>query len=232
MLNDQKENQLGIVSSLIVDDDEYFRIALRNILSVRLGVATIAEAESFDEAIEYLTKQDDTDLVILDLGMRGMNSRGAIRTVRDSFPKARVVIVSASSNRQDVLNCLEAGAHGYVHKGIGPAGLTSALNLICEGTVFVPSFLPDLESSGEVSGPVELGLNERDADVLQRITPRQTDVLRLLVEGLSNKGIARELGLSESAVKFHLSALFRHFGASNRVEAATQGAKLLATDFG
>lgn len=225
-----KEIQCGIGSSLIVDDDEYFRIALRNILSVRLGVTTIAEAESFDEAIEYLTKASDTDLVVFDLGMQGMNTRGAIRTVRESFPNIRVVIVSASRNRQDVLNCLEAGAHGYVHKGIGPAGLTSALNLICAGTVFVPSFLPDLESCDQSSTPPESGLNERDADVLQRITPRQTDVLQLLVEGLSNKGIARELGLSESAVKFHLSALFRHFGATNRVEAATQGAKLLATE--
>jgi len=230
VLIDRKSSQRGIVSSLIVDDDEYFRIALRNILSVRLGVSTINEAESFDEAIEYLTKAEDTDLVVFDLGMQGMNTRAAIRTVRDSFPNALVVVVSASCNRQDILCCLEAGAHGYVHKGIGPGGLTSALNLICEGTVFVPSFLPDLESSEDVVTPLDVGLNERDADVLQRITPRQTEVLRLLVEGLSNKGIARELGLSESAVKFHLSALFRHFGVSNRVEAATQGAKLLATD--
>lgn len=230
MLIDRKGARPSIVSSLIVDDDEYFRIALRNILSVRLGVTSIAEAESFDEAIEYLSKVHDTELVVFDLGMRGMNTRGAIRTVRDLFPRARVVIVSASRNRQDVLNCLEAGAHGYVHKGIGPAGLTAALNLICEGTVVVPSFLPDLEVSEETSAPIEMALSEREADVLQRITPRQTEVLRLLVEGLSNKGIARELGLSESAVKFHLSALFRHFGASNRVEAATQGAKLLNID--
>lgn len=230
MLTDHKKNLSQFDSALIADDDEYFRIALRNILSDRLGVAHITETSSFDAAIECLSKSGDIDLVVFDLGMPGMNTRAAIRTVRDTFPNSRVVVVSASCNRQDVLRCLEAGAHGYVHKSIGPGGLTSALNLICEGTVFVPSFLPELEALGVVCDTADLSLNEREVDVLQRITPRQTDVLRLLVEGRSNKGIARKLGLSESAVKFHLSALFRHFGASNRVEAATQGAKLLAMD--
>ena len=229
---DRKPNHHNLVSALIADDDEYFRIALRNILSDRLGVTHIIETESFDEAIERLSKSEDTDLVVLDLEMPGMTTRGAIRTVRESFPNARVVVVSASCSRLDVLCCLEAGAHGYVHKGIGPGGLTSALQQICDGTVFVPSFLPDLEQTEEASAAVEPALNDREADVLHRITPRQTDVLRLLIEGRSNKGIARKLGLSESAVKFHLSALFRHFGASNRVEAATQGARLLAMDHG
>ncbi len=217
-----------MASALIADDDEYFRIALRNILADRLGIPNIVETESFDEAIECLSISQGTDLALFDLAMPGMNTRSNIRTVRETFPGARVVVVSASCERNDVLRCLEAGAHGYVHKGIGPRGLTAALRQVCDGTVFVPQFLPELEPLGENQGLPRASQNAGEGDTLQRFTPRQREVLQLLVEGHSNKGIARQLDLSESAVKFHLSALFRHFGATNRVEAATHGAKLLA----
>lgn len=219
---------LEINSALIADDDEYFRIALRNILADRLGVPSIVETESFDEAIDRLSSSRNTSLALFDLEMPGMNTKGNIRTVRETFPDARVVVVSASCKRIDVLQSLEAGAHGYVHKGIGPRGLAEALRQICDGTVFVPPFLPELDPPYLNPVPPAASEDRHETSILHRITPRQRDVLQLLVEGYSNKGIARQLDLSESAVKFHLSALFRHFGASNRVEAATYGAKLIA----
>jgi DNA-binding NarL/FixJ family response regulator len=223
----EKTTLSNISSALIADDDAYFRIAMRNILNEKLGITDTQESETFDEAIDWLSGAARVDLALLDLAMPGMDVACAIRTIRDTFPTVKVVIVSASKCRTDILRCLEAGAHGYIHKGMGPRHLAKALQLVSEGLVFVPPFLPDI-CSDDVPPSIEYS----ETDLAERntgnpITPRQIEVLHLLVRGCSNKVIARELSLSEGAVKFHLSALFRRLGARNRVEAATNGARFL-----
>jgi DNA-binding NarL/FixJ family response regulator len=225
----EKTTLTNISSALIADDDAYFRIAMRNILNEILGITNTHESETFDEAIDRLGDACRIDIALLDLAMPGMDVTCAIRTIRDTFPSVKVVIVSASKCRSDILRCLEAGAHGYIHKGMGPRHLAKALQLISEGMVFVPPFLPDICCDDE---PAKAHYSEDDLAEPALgipITPRQIEVLHLLVQGCSNKVIARQLCLSEGAVKFHLSALFRRLGARNRVEAATNGARFLSS---
>lgn len=218
-----------IGTALVADDDEFFRIAIRSVLKDRLGVAEVIETASLDEALERLSEQPDIAVALFDLAMPGMESPASLGAVRELFPRARVVVVSASQRRRDVLMALEAGVHGYVPKGLGVDDLAKALELVLDGFVYVPASLPDVpsvRSSAEArteQAPVLVG-----GEPLAFLTPRQREVLQLIVAGKSNKEIARALKLGEGTVKVHLAALFRNLGVNNRAAAAAAGARLLS----
>jgi len=126
-----------------------------------------------------------------------------------------------------VLLALEAGAHGYVPKSLGAAELAQALQAIRAGTIYVPRLLADITAvAGEPSSPVIRPEVPSGASPLG-ITKRQQDVLELIVRGLSNKEIARELNLGEGTVKVHVAALFRTLGVTSRSAAAAEGARRL-----
>jgi DNA-binding NarL/FixJ family response regulator len=219
-------------AALIADDDEFFRMALRTILRDRLNLPAVIETESFDEAIERLSARDDIALALFDLAMPGMVSPAGLKTVRECFPDVRVAVVSASQARRDILCALEAGVHGYVPKGLGVAELARALEAVCSGMIYVPPSLAELMPGEELAPVPVLSAVDRELDDLDLLSNRQREVLRLLVEGQSNKEMARSLGLSPGTVKFHLAALFRHLGVVNRVEAAAAGARLLVREAG
>jgi DNA-binding NarL/FixJ family response regulator len=217
--------------ALVADDDEFFRMAIRSILLDRLDVAEVVEVGSLDEALERLGERADITIALFDLAMPGMHGPANIGAVRETFPDILVAVVSASRRRQDILISLDAGAHGYVPKGIGIDELTHALRAILDGTIYVPPLLAQMSSNGpDDPGSQFSGIDRRAApDVLARLTPRQRDVLELLVKGQSNKEIARELDLGEGTVKIHLAALFRNLGVRNRATAAVAGAQLLSS---
>jgi DNA-binding NarL/FixJ family response regulator len=161
--------------------------------------------------------------------MPGISTPANLKVIRESFPSVRVVVVSASNSRRDVLIALEAGVHGYVPKSLGIAEVTAALKAVFEGAVYVPSFLseisPDTEEANLTSAETSAAVPEA---VLHALTPRQQDVLHLIVRGDSNKEIARALNLGEGTVKVHVAALFRNLGVNSRAAAAAAGARLIS----
>ncbi len=211
--------------AVIADDDEYFRTAISAILRERLGFSEVIETGSFDEAVECLASTSPVSLAVFDLSMPGIDSPVELRTIRDHFDVARLAVVSASRDRADILQSLEAGAHGFVSKGQGVKDLTDALQQILDGDVYVPRAVAALppESRKEAASASFAPTNARPP----QMTPRQRDVLEMLVEGKSNKEIARALNLGRSTVKVHLAALFRKLGVTNRASAAVAGARLL-----
>lgn len=221
-------------SAVVADDDEFFRMALSQILTGRLNFHRVVETGSFDDALERLEEEKRVDIAFFDLAMPGMHSAANLRSVRELFPNTRVVVVSGSQRRDDILTALEAGVHGYVPKGLGVEDLSHALNLILEGLIFVPSSLPDLPPSlinepARRTGPTKTSLVQTNFAAL---TPRQQDVLRLIVSGMSNKEIARALSLGEGTIKVHLAALFRSLGVKSRAAAAVVGAQMIAESEG
>jgi DNA-binding NarL/FixJ family response regulator len=217
--------------ALVADDDEFFRMAISSILLDRLGVAEVIEVGSLDEAMERLGERDDITVALFDLAMPGMHGPANVGAVRDTFPDIITAVVSASRRREDVLVTLEAGAHGYVPKAMGIDQLTHALRTILDGTIYVPPLLAQATREGPDGAMSQFSGADRRAapNILEKLTPRQRDVLELLVKGKSNKEIARELDLGEGTVKIHLAALFRNLGVRNRATAAVAGAQLLAT---
>jgi DNA-binding NarL/FixJ family response regulator len=218
--------------ALVADDDEFFRMAIRSILSDRLGVAEVIEVGSLDDALERLAERSDITMALFDLAMPGMQGPANLGAVRETFPDILVAVVSSSRRRQDILTALDAGAHGYVPKGMGVEDLTLALRAILDGTIYVPLLLSQVATNDpDDAGGQFPGIDRRAApEVLARLTPRQRDVLELLVKGQSNKEIARSLDLGEGTVKIHLAALFRNLAVRNRATAAVAGAKLLGTN--
>jgi len=212
--------------ALIADDDEFFRMALATILTSKLKFAEVVQAASLDEAVEKLSARPDISLSLFDLAMPGMESPANLRAVRDCFETLRVAVVSSSKNRQDILSALEAGVHGYVPKGLGVADLAHALQLILDGVIYVPPSIADLPAQGPPPAPRETAAPAPKA-ALAILTPRQRGVLELLVQGKSNKAIARDLDLGEGTVKVHMAALFRSLGVRTRTAAAVAGGRLL-----
>jgi DNA-binding NarL/FixJ family response regulator len=216
-------------TALIADDDEFFRVALSSVLSERLHFAEVVQTDNFDAAVDAMSGRDDFELALFDLNMRGMKNWQNLRTVRDCFPATRVAVVSGSQDRNNILKAISIGLHGYISKGLGVSELIVALQSICAGVVYLPPFLPDLpiEDGDPHAEPDAASALNRPVPTFADLTPRQSEVLDMLVKGKSNKAMARELNLSEGTIKFHLSAVFRVLRATNRVEAATAGARLL-----
>lgn len=212
-------------AALIADDDEFFRMALTTVLKRRLGFSEVIETASFDEAVERLEQAHGVSLALFDLSMPGIDSPSALRTIRDSFAVERLAVVSASKRRRDILLSLEAGAHGFVSKDQGVDELEAALHQILEGRMYVPPHLAELQGAAE--SETEDTSRARPKSELPQLTPRQRDVLELLVLGKSNKEIARTLDLGPGTVKVHLAALFRTLGVASRAAAAAAGARLL-----
>lgn len=212
--------------ALIADDDEFFRMALATILTSKLKFAEVVQAASLDEGVEKLSARNDVSLALFDLAMPGMESPANLRAVRDCFETLRVAVVSSSKNRQDILSALEAGVHGYVPKGLGVADLAHALQLIVDGVIYVPPSIADLPAQEQPAPSREVAAAPPKA-ALATLTPRQRGVLELLVQGKSNKAIARDLDLGEGTVKVHMAALFRSLGVRTRTAAAVAGGRLL-----
>jgi DNA-binding NarL/FixJ family response regulator len=212
--------------ALIADDDEFFRMALATILTSKLKFVEVVQAASLDEGVEKLSARNDISLALFDLAMPGMESPANLRAVRDCFETLRVAVVSSSKNRQDILSALEAGVHGYVPKGLGVADLAHALQLIVDGVIYVPPSIADLPAQEQPAPSREVAAPAPKA-ALATLTPRQRGVLELLVQGKSNKAIARDLDLGEGTVKVHMAALFRSLGVRTRTAAAVAGGRLL-----
>jgi DNA-binding NarL/FixJ family response regulator len=211
-------------TALVADDHGLYRSGLAFLLKDELGFGTVLEAGSFDEAIEQLEGDTAIGLALFDLHMPGMGGPQSLTVVRDCYPKVRVAIVSGSEQREDVLAALGAGVHGYVAKSLPDAEIASALRSILSGHIYAPRFIASAGPSASAE-PTAKQQAEAEAQTLQRLTPRQRDVLRLISNGLSNKEIARKLTIAEGTVKIHLAALFAQLGVKNRTQAAAIAAK-------
>ena len=203
---------------LLADDHRLVRDGIRFFLVRLASDVTIIEAETFDEALSLASKADDLDLIILDLGMPGMNGLTGLEVMRTRFPDVPVVILSGSYHRSDVLNALDRGAHGYIPKTLSGKAMLNALQLVISGERYVPSIIFAESHPGQSMGRSNGGALAADSP-LQRLTPRERDVLALLSKGYSNKEIARDLELQEVTVKVHLKGVFRKLGAANRTQA-------------
>jgi DNA-binding NarL/FixJ family response regulator len=207
--------------AVIADDHGMYRMGLAFTLKDRLGFDEVAEACSLDEALEKLGETEGVALALFDLSMPGMESAASLAAVRECYPDLPIAVVSGSDSRNDVLDALAAGVNGFVPKRLVDEELVAALRTIVSGAIFVP---PTLATTGIArTRPAS-----HEPLALDRLTPRQRDVLSLLIEGRSNKEIARALDLGHGTVKIHLAALFRHLGVRNRAAAVAAAAPLLA----
>ncbi|HUO02497.1 MAG TPA: response regulator transcription factor [Rhizomicrobium sp.] len=195
---------------LIADDHPLYREALRAQIERLIPDAAITETASLDDAAAH----DGYALYLLDYNMPGM-SPAALKNLVNRHPGVPVAIISGSENNEDIRAVIAAGARGFIPKTATPAHLSHALQILLAGGTSVPA-----EGLSEMS-PAEPARQT----ALDGLTSRELEVLAMLVRGLSNKEIGRELGLAEVTVKLHFRTIFRKIGARSRAEAAVIAVK-------
>jgi DNA-binding NarL/FixJ family response regulator len=203
---------------VIADDHPLFRDALRQAVASVVVAARIDEAGSFEELIALLDQDSDVDLVLLDLSMPGISGFSGLIYLRAQFPAIPVVIVSASDDGGTIRQSLDFGASGFIPKRFGVDTLHDAITKVLGGDVWVPADT-DLSSATD---PELTRLRDR----LVTLTPQQVRVLMMLSEGLLNKQIAYELGVSEATIKAHVSAILQKLGVESRTQAVIAASKI------
>lgn len=163
----------------------------------------------------------DPDAVLLfDMELLGAEGAAGLQAVRARYPQLRIVALAPHQTRDGVLQCLAAGAHGFVAKSETFAELACAIERVRGGGVHVPgTFAHQSAQQSMQPAPTQPAGEASVSGTMSVLTGRQQDVLRLLAEGRSTKDIARTLDLAVSTIKVHLAAVYRTFGARNRVEA-------------
>ena len=163
-------------------------------------------------------------MIILDLKMPGMDGLTGLRQMRAEFPNTPIVILSGSDDPEDVAESIRLGANGFIPKTMVGAALVTALKLVLNGERFVP---PE-NRFGELgpSGRPHHESASRGYDAIGQLTPRQRAVLAELVEGYSNKEIAKRLAIEEITVKVHLQRIYKRLAVANRTQAVRRAMEL------
>jgi len=214
-LNDSSHLRL-----IIADDHPLFRGALREAVTGLFEEMDIAEAGTFNEVAELLERGSDVDLVLLDLTMPGVRGFSGLMYLRAQYPSVPVIVVSANDDPAAIRRCMEFGASGFIPKTLGVEAMRGAIARILDGGVWTP---PDVDLTA--------GSDAETAALMARmatLTPQQVRVLMMLSEGLLNKQIAYQLGVSEATVKAHVSAILQKLGVESRTQAVIAAAKIEA----
>jgi len=219
---------------LLVDDHPLILAALQGVIQGLGDDVTVTGVETAEAARQVLREDDSVDLVLLDLSLGEVDGFEVLTELRATWPAVPVVVVSASERTSDVIRAIDLGAMGFVPKRSSNDALFEALRLVMNGGLYVPPSMLGLEAP----------LPHPEADtvpaVMQRLaehakpeprqskqvslesiglTPRQTEVLALLLQGLPNKLIARQLNVSVETVKDHVAAVLRALNVSSRTQA-------------
>jgi DNA-binding NarL/FixJ family response regulator len=207
------------VKCLLVDDHAMFRDALALLVAVQHPDVRLQPAARLAEALALLATDPAPELVLLDLALGDGAGLDTLRRVREHSPQARVIVLSADDRPETVMEAIEAGAAGFIPKTADAGVLQQALATVLAGGVYVPPMTLLLGGGAPAAG------TPRSTESLG-LSPRQADVLRLLIAGHSNKVIARRLEVSPSTVRTHVEALFERLGVHNRTQAVVAAARL------
>jgi DNA-binding NarL/FixJ family response regulator len=193
------------IKILIVDDHNIVRQGLAALLKTVQGFEVVAEGSDGEQAVELFGKHKP-DVTLMDLRLPRMNGVDAIARIREGTPGARIVVLTTFDGDEDIYRALQAGARGYLLKGMDLAELTEAIRTVHAGKTRIPPRVA--EKLAERMGGASL-------------TAREMDVLRLIVAGKSNKDIGNALFISEATVKTHVNSLLSKLGVEDRTQAAT-----------
>ncbi len=215
---------------LLIDDHPLILTALQGVIQGIGDHVSVVGVPGARAAREALAADPHFDLVLLDLRLGDADGFDVLVELRNGWPAIPVVVVSASDQSADVIRAIDLGAMGFVPKRASNETLTEALQVVMAGGIYVPPTSLDGASAGQAMGqgraplpfqnpPAGLGNLRPNALASVKLTPRQLDVLGLLLRGQSNKLIARELDLSVETVKDHVAAVLRALNVNSRTQA-------------
>jgi DNA-binding NarL/FixJ family response regulator len=216
---------------LLVDDHVLFREGIALLLRSLVAGDSLYQAGTCEEALALVAQNPGIELVLMDINLPGTSGINAISLIRAEFTLIPVVALSSSDDKQTILDAIDAGAMGFIPKSSSSAVLFAALQLVLSKGIYIPpdAFLrergvanrsatrniADQSGSSEHATPRDLGL-----------TPRQSDVLFLILQGKSAKAICMDLALSSSTVKIHTSAALRALNVTTRTQAVIAAGRI------
>jgi DNA-binding NarL/FixJ family response regulator len=217
---------------LLVDDHPLILAALQSVIQGLGDDVTVTGVETAEAARAVLQEDESYDLVLLDLALGEVDGFEVLTELRATWPAVPVVVVSASERTSDVIRAIDLGAMGFVPKRSSNEALFDALRLVMSGGLYVPPSMLGLDMPAKPEGDTVPAVMRRVADHAEAeqhqkqvsiesigLTPRQTEVLALLLQGLPNKLIARQLNVSVETVKDHVAAVLRALNVSSRTQA-------------
>jgi two-component system, NarL family, response regulator DegU len=206
---------------VIADDHTLFREGMKKMLSLEKDILVVGEASRGDE-VTKLVERTKPDVLLLDLKMPKGDIVQTLLEVKDINPATKVIVLTAFSEDENILNAAKGGARGYVLKGIDFATLLRAIKTVRGGGLWIDKDLPSAEDFEEIAeGQLsDVAGAAEDNEAIKTLTRREMEILRLVAEGLTNEEIGKKIFISEKTVKTHLTNIFDKLKVNNRFKAA------------
>lgn len=190
---------------MLIDDHRIMRIGLKSILRVAADIKVVAEAESGQQAVA-LFGEILPDVTLLDIRMPVMNGLDTLKALLQKYPSAKIIMLTTSEMEEDVYASIQHGAKGYLLKDAAPKQIISAIRTVSDNALAFPEHILNM---------IKCRSQQDD------LSPRQLEVLELLVKGFTNKEIGSALGISYTSVKTHLETIYTRLDVANRQEACS-----------
>lgn len=210
------------IKVLIVDDHPVFRDGLRNVLNTADGLVVVGEAQDGAEALQAV-QTFQPDVVIMDINIPVLNGMQATREIKNSHPDIKVIMLTAYDDDEQIYHAIRTGASAYYPKDISPESLVRTIHHVSQGKYVVGEQLMGereiekwLANASERFGGLLADVDEK----FRPLSPRETEILKLITRGLSNKEIAYTLGISHQTVKNHMTSILRKLDVEDRTQAA------------
>ncbi len=205
---------------LLVDDHGLFRSGIKSLLKRSEEFEVVGEAADGLEGAKR-AKQLLPDVVLLDLHMPGVGGLDTLKLILEDLPQTHVLMLTVSEDAEDLLTTLRTGATGYLLKNIEAETLIDAIRMASRGEPVVSPLMMGKLLANRSHGAHSVGSTEAVADAeLDKLTPREREILACIAKGQSNKQIARNLDVAESTVKIHVQSVLKKLHLSSRVQAA------------
>ena len=209
------------IKVVIADDHALFRDGLKRILSLEKDILVVGEASNGDDVIKVV-ERTKPDILLLDIKMPKGDVVQNLLEIGAKYPATRVIILTAFSEEESVLNAAKGGAKGFVPKGVPSMTLVQAIKAVQQGASWIDKEIPSWEIFEEIAQGQSLA---REAppqfdESIRTLTKREMEILRLVAEGLTNEEIGKRIFISEKTVKTHLTNIFDKLKVNNRFKAA------------
>jgi two-component system, NarL family, response regulator DegU len=208
------------IKVVIADDHTLFREGIRRILALEKDILVVGEASRGDE-VTKVVERAKPDILLLDLKMPKGDVVQTLLEVNEKNPATKVLILTAYSEDENILNAAKGGAKGYVLKGIDFPTLLQAIKTIHRGGLWIDKEMPAADAFEEIAqGQMSQTTEARYDEAIDALTKREKEILRLVAEGLTNEEIGKKIFISEKTVKTHLTNIFDKLKVNNRFKAA------------
>jgi len=210
------------IKVMIVDDHPVFRQGLRNILAMHEDLHIVGEAADGREAIK-LAQRLQPDVVMMDINLPTLNGLQAARELKGLCPEINIIMLTAYDDKEQIYHAIRAGASAYHAKDVSPTSLVDVIRRVSQGQYVIGGKILDedgvdkwLLEEFRRFGNVEI---DREARFLSPLSPREMEILELVIQGMSNKEIAYCLGISHQTVKNHMTSILSKLGVADRTQA-------------